>query len=195
MTILGGGKDLSEPEMGKITHGPRGVAEVLSDQLARGLAEDQVNLFEGLVLGFWHEQDLVDPPEHGDPPVEPEGQPGLGHGPLHVQEEVGDEPAAEEQVDVGGLHAVGPQVRREDLGRQDPRQAGVRAEEAIVQDDARQVQALGGDQGVRLVRDTHQDQADEEAREHHVGPESTAVLFHEQDARDGTEEQRPAPHE
>ena len=190
MALLDGRKDPGEPKVEQIAGSLGGLPEILGDELAGGLSEDEVDLLEGLVLGLGHEEDLVEPAEDGDAAVEAEGEAGLGHDPLHVGEEVGDEPAAEEEVDVGRLHAVGAQVGGEDLRGQHPRQARVRAEEAVVDDDAGQVEAGGAREvaGRDLVRDADQDQAEEEAGEHQVGPEAAAEALHVQDAGDRAEE-------
>ncbi len=130
------------PAAGQIGHVLRDALEVLPDELAGGLGEENVDFLEGFVLGLGHEGELVEPADDGDAAVEAEGEADAGHGGLHVGEEVGDEPGAEEEGHVGGFHAVGAEVGGVDFGGEDPGQAGVRAEEAFVEDEAGDVAAF-----------------------------------------------------
>jgi hypothetical protein len=54
-------EDLLESEAKKIVGGLLNVLPVLSNKLAGGLREDKVDLFESLVLGLGHEEELVEP--------------------------------------------------------------------------------------------------------------------------------------
>lgn len=173
----------------------RDALQILPDELARGLGEEDVDLLERLVLGLGHKGELVEPAEDGDAAVEAEGEADAGHGGLHVGEEVGDEPGAEEEGDVRGLHAVGAQVGRVNLGREDPGEAGVGAEEAFVEDEAGDVAALGAADvgvGVDEVGASDDEQADEEARQHSAGPETAPEALHVEDGRKCAEKQGAA---
>lgn len=196
---LGAGPEYPAPAApGQIGHVLRDALEVLADELAGGLGEEDVDLFEGLVLGLGHEGELVEPAEDGDAAVEAEGEADAGHGGLHVGEEVGDEPGAEEEGDVRRLHAVGAEVGRVDLRGEDPGEAGVGAEEALVEDEAGDVAALGAADvgpGVDEVRAADDEQPDEEARQHGAGPEAPAEALHVEDGGDGADEQRAAADE
>ena len=171
----------SPAAMSQIGHILRDALEILLDELAGGLGEEDVDFLEGLILSLGHEGELVEPAEDGDAAVEAEGEADAGHGGLHVGEEVGHEPGAEEEGDVRGFHAVGAEVGRVHLRRQHPRQAGVRAEEAFVEDEARDVAALGAADvglGVDEVGTSDDEQADEEAGQHGAGPETAAEALH-----------------
>ena len=186
------------PPVRQIGHVLRDALEVLPDELARRLREEDVDLLERLVLRLGHEGQLVEPAEDGDAAVEAEGEADAGHGGLHVGEEVGDEPGAEEEGDVRGLHAVGAEVGRVDLGRQDPGEAGVGAEEAFVEDEAGDVTALGAADvgvGVDEVGASDDEEAEEEAGEHGTGPETAAEALHVEDGGDGAEEEGAAANE
>ena len=52
---------LLESEAKKIVGGLLDVLPVLSNELAGGLREDEVNLLKSLVLGLRHEEELVEP--------------------------------------------------------------------------------------------------------------------------------------
>jgi hypothetical protein len=54
-------EDLLESEAKKIVGGLLDVLPVLSDELAGGLGEDEVDFFESLVLSLGHEEELVEP--------------------------------------------------------------------------------------------------------------------------------------
>lgn len=167
--------------------------DVLAHDGGRRPREELVDLLEGLVLGLGHEEDLVEPADGGDAAIETQGETDTGHGVHHGGEVVGDDEGAEEEVGVGSGHAVGSQVGGEDFGRDDPGETGVGAEEAHVEDDAGQIDTLGGG-GVIFVVDgvagADKDQTDEEARKHGVGPVATAELLHVHDGGDGADEQR-----
>jgi hypothetical protein len=60
-SVVGIDEDLLESEAKKIVGGLLDVLPVLSDKLARGLREDEVDLLESLVLGLGHEEELVEP--------------------------------------------------------------------------------------------------------------------------------------
>lgn len=140
-TLRTGRKDLREPEMGEIARRLGDGAQVLPHELGSRLAEEDIDLLERLVLRLGHEQQLVKPTQDRDPAVEPEREPDARHGVLHVAEKVGDEPGAEEEGDVRGLHAVAAEIGRVDLRGEHPGQTGVGAEEAFVEDEAREVEA------------------------------------------------------
>ena len=97
---------LPPPKRNNITRRDHGTPQILLDQLTGRLAEDDVDLLERLVLRLGHEEDLVEPAEDGDAAVEAEGEADLGHGFLHLREEVGDEEGAEEEGRVGRFHPV-----------------------------------------------------------------------------------------
>ena len=155
--------------------------EVLPDEEGRRLREDDVDFLQRLILGLGHEGELVEPAEDGDAAVEAEGEADARHGRLHVGEEVGHEPGAEEEGHIGRFHAVGAEVGRVDFGGEDPGQAGVGAEEAFVEDEARDVAAFGAaDVGLRVdeVGASDDEEADEEAGQHGAGPESPSEALH-----------------
>ena len=54
-------KHLLESETQEIVGGLLDVLPVLSNELAGGLREDEVNLLKSLVLGLRHEEELVEP--------------------------------------------------------------------------------------------------------------------------------------
>lgn len=71
----------------------------------------------------------------------------------------------------------------------------IRTKETLVQDDTREIDTLCCSRVcllIDLVADAHEHQAEEEAREHSVGPVPTAKAFHVHDRRDGTEHERAA---
>lgn len=181
--------------MRQIAHGLSAALQVLTHELASWLAEDDVDFLERFVLRLRHEQDLVKPAEHGYAAVEAEGQPDAPHGGLHVGEEVGHEPGAEEERHVRRLHAVAAEVGRVDFGGEDPGQTGIRAEKALVDDQACDVEALGA-RGVDAVVDevaaADKDKADEEAGKHGAGPEAPAEPLHVEDGREGAEKEGAA---
>ncbi len=141
---------------------------------------------------------MIKPTHDRNPAIEPQRQPDAAHGRLHRREEIRHEPGAEEEGDVRGLHAVAAQVGRVDLRGQDPGEAGVGAEEALVQDEAGDVGALGGG-GVFLRVDevgaADDEEAEEEAGEHGAGPEAAAEALHVEDGGDGAEEEGAAADE
>ena len=191
-------KHPAPPPLCQIRHILRHALEVLPDELARGLREEDVDFLEGLVLRLGHKGQLVEPAEDGDAAVEAEGEADAGHGGLHVGEEIGHEPGAEEEGDVRGFHAVGAEVGRVDLGGEDPGEAGVGAEEAFVEDEAGYVAALGAADvgpGVDEVGTSDDEQAEEEAGQHGARPEPATETLHVEDGGDGAEEQRAATHE
>lgn len=172
--------------------------KILLNQLSSWLAEDDVDLLQSLVLSFWHEQQLVDPSHDSDTSVEAQREPDLGHGLLHLCEEVRDQERAEEERHIGCLHSIGPQVRWIDLRWDDPSQAGVRTKEALVDDEARDVGALGT-RKIRLqvneVAAPNNDEANKEARKHSTSPESASELLHVEDGGNGSEKETAAAHE
>lgn len=92
-----GAEDALPPKVDEVAHRLGDALEVLAHELGRRLAEEDVDLLERLVLRLRHEEQLVEPAEHGDAAVEAERQPRLCHRPLHVGEEVRHEPGAEEE--------------------------------------------------------------------------------------------------
>lgn len=165
---------------------------LLNDHRSR-LREELVDLLERLVLGLRHEDDLVEPAQHGNTTVETEGQTDTAHGVHHAGEVVGDDEGAEEEVGISGGHTVVTQVGGEDLRRNDPGQAGVGTKEAHVQDDTGEVDTLSSG-GVLVVVDgvTHTDEnkTNEEAGKHGISPVTTAEALHVHDGRDGADQQR-----
>ena len=117
---------------------------------------------------------------------------------MHVAEEIGDEPGAEEERDVRRFHAVAAQVSRVDFCGEDPGEAGVGAEEAFVEDEAGDVDALGA-AGVGVdvdeVAAADDEEADEEAGQHGAGPEAAPEAFHVEDGGEGAEEEGAAADE
>ena len=172
--------------------------QILAHKLARRLTENKIDFLERLILRLGHKQQLIEPSQHSDAAVKPERQPDPPHRALHVREEVRHEPGAEEEGDVRGLHAVAAEVGRVDFRGQHPGEAGVGAEEALVQDQAGEVEALGAG-GVGAVVDqvaaADEDEADEEAREHGAGPEAPPEALHVEDGGDGAEEEGAAADE
>ena len=117
---------------------------------------------------------------------------------LHLRKEVRDQERAQEQCHVGRLHAVRPEVRGVHLGWDDPGQAGVGAEEALVDDQSSDVRALGTPEiGLQVdeVAASDDDEADEESGEHGTGPEPAPEFLHVEDGGDGSEEQTATAHE
>ena len=178
----------SPPEVKDIADGLGATLQILPHQLARRLAEQNVNPLKCLVLCLRHEEDLVEPADHSDTTVEAEGQTDPRHGRFHVAEEVGHQPGTEEQCDVGRLHAVATEISWVDLGRQGPCQTGVRTEESLVEDKARDVAALctpGVGVGVDQIAATDDEQADKETGQRGASPETAAEALHEKDCGDG----------
>ena len=117
--------------------------EILSHELACRLAEDDINLLQGLVLGLRHEEDLVEPSDHGDAAVESKSKTHSRHGLLHLREEVGDEERTEKEGDVAGFHSIGPEVSGVYFRGNDPCETGVASEETFVDDETGNVGSLG----------------------------------------------------
>ena len=165
LTLRAGRKDFTKPEMREIARRLSDGPQILPHEQRRRLTEQDIDLLERLILGLGHEEQLIEPAEHGDAAVEAEREADARHGGLHVAEEVGDEPGAEEEGHVRGLHAVAAQVGRVDLGGQHPGEAGVGAEKSFVQDEPREVEAGHGAEvaHVDFVADADEDQAEEEA--------------------------------
>lgn len=143
LTLRTRSKHPPPPPVRQIRHILRHALEILPHQLPRRLTKQDINLLERLVLRLRHEEQLVEPAQHGDAAIEAEREADARHGGLHVGEEVGDEPGAEEEGDVRGLHAVAAQVGWVDFRGKDPGEAGVGAEETFVQDEAGDVAAFG----------------------------------------------------
>ena len=140
LTLRARRKDLAEPEMREIARRLGDGPHILLHELRRRLTEQDIDFLERLVLRLGHEQQLIEPAQHGDAAVEAEREADARHGVLHVAEEVGDEPGAEEEGHVRGLHAVAAEVGRVDLGGEHPGEAGVGAEEAFVEDQTGEVE-------------------------------------------------------
>ena len=167
--------------MGEIGHILRNALEILPNELARGLGEEDVDFLEGFILRLRHECQLIEPTEDGDAAVEAEREADAGHGGLHVGEEIRDEPGAEEERDVRRLHAVRAKISRVDLRGEDPREASVGAEEAFVENEAGDVATLCAADvgfGVDEIGAADDEEADKEARQHGAGPEAAAKSFH-----------------
>jgi len=177
-------EDAAPAEGNQIAEGLGAALKVLCDELAGRRGEEDVNLLKGLILSLRHEEDLIEPAEDGDAAVEAEREADARHGRLHVAKEVGDEPEAEEEGDVRGFHAVGAEVGGVDFGGEDLGEAGVRAEEALVEDEAGDVAAFGAvDVGVGVdeVGAADDEEADEEAGEHGARPEAPVEALHVED--------------
>lgn len=184
--------------MRQIIHRHANVLNILPHNHRRRLREDLIDLLETLPLGLGHEEKLPEPAHGGNTAVEAQGQADTGHGLHHAGEVIGHDERAEEQVRVGGGHAVASQVGREDLGGNDPGETGVGAEEAHVEDDSGQVGAFGGGGvglEVDLVADADEHQAEEEARQRDGGPDAAAESLHVQHGGDGADEQGAAADE
>ena len=191
-------KHPAPPAPRQIRHVLRHALEILPHELTRRLREEDVDFLEGFVLRLGHERELVEPADDGDAAVKAERKADARHGGLHVGEEVRDEPGAEEEGDVRGLHAVGAEIGGVDLGGQDPGEAGVGAEEALVEDEAGDVAALGAaDVGLAVdeVGAADDEEAEEEAGQHGAGPEAPAEALHVEDGGDGAEEEGAAADE
>lgn len=174
------------------------IGPILTDKVSRRPAENKVDLFQGLPLCLRHEEDLVEPADDRDGPVEPNQETRRGHRFLHAAKVVRHEERTQEQSRVRSGHAVTSQVGRVDLGRDDPGETGVRSEEGVVQDQPGQVSAFDGGQvleSVELEANTDENEADEETRERGNGPKPTSESFHVQDGRNGAEQQSAASNE
>lgn len=68
-----GAEDLTPPQAHEVIRGSEDAPQVLPHQLASGLTEDNVDLLQGLVLGLWHEEQLVDPAHDSDAAIEAQG--------------------------------------------------------------------------------------------------------------------------
>ncbi|KAG7856550.1 hypothetical protein KL919_004080 [Ogataea angusta] len=170
-TLVGGpADDFSEIAVEDVVEVFLRALEVDTDERERWLGKEIVDLLERPALGLDHKQQLVDPADGRNAPVEAQREPRVGERVPHVGEVVRDD--------------EGPQVEHG---------AGRGAEEAHVEDDTGEVQPESGRPGDRqLVRDSDKDEADEEARKHGVGPEPAAAVVHVQDGRDGAEQQGAA---
>ncbi len=141
---------------------------------------------------------MIKPPYNCNATIKAQREPDATHSGLHVGEEIGYEPGAEEERDVRCFHAVTAQVCRIDFRGQDPREASVGAEEALVDDETGDVDAFGGAGvflGVDEVGAADDEEADEEAGEHGAGPEAPAEALHVEDCGDGAEEEGAAADE
>ena len=186
------------PPPRQISHILGNTLQILPDQRARRLRKQNIDFLQRLILRLRHESKLVKPPDDSDTAVEAERKANARHSSLHVGEEVRDEPRAEEESDVGGFHAVGAEVGGVDFGGEDPGEAGVGAEEALVEDQAGDVAAfcaadVGG--GVDEVGAADDEEADEEAGEHCAGPEAAAETLHVEDCGDRSEKEGDSAHE
>ncbi|KAI6771384.1 hypothetical protein HG531_009009 [Fusarium graminearum] len=157
------------------------------------IESDNIDLFKSLVLGLGHEEDLVDLTNESNATIKAESQASLAHSLLHGREVVGDDERCEEEESVGGSHSVTSKVSWETLTGNDPCETSVRTEETHVEDKTSQVKTLyshelSGD--VELVADTDKNQADEETGKHGDSPETTTESFHEEDGRNGTNQER-----
>ena len=54
-------KDPAPPEVQEVIRGRQDTPQILPHQLASGLAENDVDLLQGLILGLRHEEQLVEP--------------------------------------------------------------------------------------------------------------------------------------
>ena len=90
-------KNPSPPPMHQITHILHNTLDILSHQLTSRLTKQNINFLQRFVLSFRHEQQLIEPSQYGDAAIKAEREANARHGGLHVGEEVGDEPGAEEE--------------------------------------------------------------------------------------------------
>ncbi|KAG7716277.1 hypothetical protein KL929_002414 [Ogataea haglerorum] len=190
-TLVGGpADDFLEVAVEDVVEVPLRALEVDADERESRLGEKIVDLLERPALGLDHKQQLVDPAEGRNTPVETQREPRVGERVPHVGEVVRDDERPQVEHGAGGGDSVGTQVRRVHLGGDDPGETGVGAEEAHVEDDTGEVEAESRGVGDgQLVRDADEDEAEEEARKHGVGPEPAAAVVHVQDGRDGAEQQ------
>ena len=100
-------EDLLKSETEEIVGGLLDVLPVLSDELAGGLREDEVDLLEGLVLGLGHEEQLVEPADEGNTAVKACRKTNVGHGLAHCGEVVGNDEGRQEKPAIRGGHAIG----------------------------------------------------------------------------------------
>ncbi|WDK15315.1 hypothetical protein CGRA01v4_06595 [Colletotrichum graminicola] len=168
------------------------VLDVKGNNLPSWLLEEKVDLLQGLIFSLWHKQN----PEglhNGNSTIEAKGQTGTGHSILHGGEVVGDNERRQEKQAGRSCHAVGSKVSRINLGGNNPGETGIAAEEAHVQCKPNEVAGYGTGRvgcGGDLVANANDDETDEEAGKHSVGPEATTKLLHVKASRDGTNEQR-----
>ena len=191
-------KHPAPPPPRQIRHILRDALQILSNQLTRRLAKQDIDFLQRFILRLRHKRQLIEPAHHRNTAIKPEREANARHSGLHVREEIRDEPRAEEERDVRGLHAVGAEVRGVDLGGEDPSEAGVGAEEALVEDEAGDVAAFGAADvgfGVDEVGAADDEEAEEEAGEHGAGPEAAAEALHVEDGGDGAEEEGAAADE
>ncbi|KAH3688861.1 hypothetical protein WICPIJ_000167 [Wickerhamomyces pijperi] len=152
------------------------------------LAEDVVDFFQGLTLGFRHEQELVDDPKEGDPTVEAQGQPSQSEGVLHLGETVSDSEIPQVQEGRSNSHTDGSGLQVERFSRNNPRQTSIRPEETHVQDQTGEVQPFNSFQmrvQVQSISSTHQNQTNEEPNNVHT-PSTSPIFVHPQDRWNGT---------
>jgi hypothetical protein len=166
-------ENLPPPARKKVFSRDHGTPKVLSDQLTRGLTENNVNLLERLVLRLGHEQNLVEPANDSDTAIESKGETNLRHSGLHFREEISNEEGAEEQSNVAGLHAVRTEVGGVDLGGDNPGETGIGSEETFIDDETGDVGSLGaGFVGEWYeIGAADDDEADKETGEHGTGPD------------------------
>lgn len=178
--------------MRQVAHDLDSALDVLFDDNRGRLGEKLVNLLEGLVLGLGHEEDLVEPTQDGDTSVETERETDTSHRIHHRGKVVGDDEGAQEEVGVRSGHAVTPEISGEDLGGNDPGQAGIGAEEPHVKDDTGQIETFSRGR-IGLVVDgvacSHEHQTDEETRKHNVGPVASTEPLHVQHCGNSTDQQ------
>lgn len=191
-------KHPSPPPMRQIGHILRNAFKILPNELARRLREKDIDFLQRFILRLRHERKLIKPPDDCNTAVEAKRKTDSRHSSLHIREEVRDEPGAEEESDVRRLHAVGAEVGGVDLSGEDPGEAGVGAEEALVEDEACDVAALCAADvglGVDEVGAADDEEAEEEAGQHGAGPEAAAEALHVEDGGDGAEEEGAPAHE
>ena len=183
-TLRTGPEDSSPSAVSKITHVLCNSLEVLFDQFACRLAEKNINLLQRLVFRLRHEQQLVEPANHGNTAIEAQCQTNTGHGFLHIAEKVGYEPRAEEECYVRSFHAVTSQICWVHFRRQDPGETGVGTEEPLVEDETGDIAALCATNvgfGVDQVAAANDQQAKEESGKHRACPEAATEAFHVED--------------
>lgn len=120
ITLRNRRENLAPSAMNEIVSSNQTTSQVFLDKLSSRLTEDHIDFLKRLILGLRHEENLVEPTEHGDTTVEAECETDICHGTLHLGEEICDEEGAEEEHCIRGLHSVGSEVSWVDFGWDDP---------------------------------------------------------------------------
>ena len=69
--------------MKNVTDSLLAACDILPDKLSSWLVEYEIDLLQSFIFRFWHEENLIKPPNNGDTTVEAKGQARSGHGLLH----------------------------------------------------------------------------------------------------------------